>query len=282
MRSGFGVAAIGLLCLAVSSCAPSRITTVAPMKHSTGVSPSPIIEMPPRLAESGEGPAKPYRVASGTENPATDMRYDQIGLASWYGAAFHGKRTANGELFDKDHLTAAHPSLPLPSYVRLTNLENERSIIVRVNDRGPYSHSRLIDVSERVAEVLDFKRGGMAQLRVQYVDAAPLKTDDASFLMASYQGPENGAPKGVLASLKTRFSLPASISPTPPIVVAAAQSRRKALAASPSADVSAFADVAVPAGEGTSAGDAVTALTSSYDPDERIFMAFDSAETAGE
>ena len=133
----------------------------------------------PEAAAGGEteAEARPYRVARGSDNPGGDRHYDQIGRASWYGAAFHGKRTANGEVFDSAALSAAHPSLPLPSYVRVTNLENERSVIVRVNDRGPYSHSRMLDVSERAADLLGFKHGGMAQVRVQYVDAAPLGRD---------------------------------------------------------------------------------------------------------
>ena len=84
-------------------------------------------------------------------------------MASWYGDAFQGRRTANGEIYDKASLTAAHPTMPLPSYARVTNLVNGYSIIVRVNDRGPYRGGRVMDVSSRVADVLDFKGAGTAQ-----------------------------------------------------------------------------------------------------------------------
>jgi rare lipoprotein A len=116
--------------------------------------------------------------------------YDRVGMASWYGASFHGRRTANGEAFDRTALTAAHPSLPLPSYVRVTNLDNDRSVVVRVNDRGPYTHNRLIDVSEQTAELLGFRRDGMTKVRIQYVSQAPRQPSDEGMLLASYRGPQ--------------------------------------------------------------------------------------------
>ncbi len=90
-------------------------------------------------------------------------------MASWYGDAFHGRRTANGEVYDMRSLTAAHPTMPLPSYARVTNLSNGYSVIVRVNDRGPYHGGRVMDVSSRVADVLDFKSTGTAKIKVEYV-----------------------------------------------------------------------------------------------------------------
>ena len=90
---------------------------------------------------------KPYQILGSWYEPKDDPNYDRTGMASWYGAAFHGRMTANGEIFDSAAISAAHPTLPLPSYVRVTNLENDRSIVVRVNDRGPFRHKRLIDVS---------------------------------------------------------------------------------------------------------------------------------------
>lgn len=120
----------------------------------------------------------------------TGTGYDRVGMASWYGASFHGRRTANGEAFDRTALTAAHPSLPLPSYVRVTNLDNDRSVVVRVNDRGPYTHNRLIDVSEQTAELLGFRRDGMTKVRVQYVSQAPREPSDEGMLLASYRGPQ--------------------------------------------------------------------------------------------
>ena len=92
--------------------------------------------------------------------PAENPSYTAIGMASWYGAAFHGRRTANGEVYDMASLSAAHPTMPLPSYARVTNLGNGYSVIVRVNDRGPYHAGRVMDVSSRVADVLDMKAHG--------------------------------------------------------------------------------------------------------------------------
>jgi peptidoglycan lytic transglycosylase len=115
--------------------------------------------------------------------------YDKDGMASWYGLNFHGRRTANGETFSRSELTAAHLSLPLPSYVRVTNLANNRSIILRVNDRGPYVGRRLLDVSEQAAELLAFQRKGSTHVRVQYIGRAPKGVDDAAMLLASYRGP---------------------------------------------------------------------------------------------
>ena len=98
--------------------------------------------------------------------------YSAVGLASWYGAGFHGRRTADGETFDMNSLTAAHPTLPLPCRVRVTNLANRRSIVVRVNDRGPYVGHRLIDVSARTARVLGFYGRGLAKVKVDYIGRA--------------------------------------------------------------------------------------------------------------
>ena len=114
--------------------------------------------------------------------PKEDKNYSKVGLASWYGDAFHGRLTANGEIYDMTHLTAAHPTMPLPSYARVTNLENGSSVIVRVNDRGPYSHNRLIDLSKRAADILDYTRTGTAKVKVEYVGRAPLDGQDDQYL----------------------------------------------------------------------------------------------------
>lgn len=132
---------------------------------------------------------KPYKVAGRTYVPEHDPDYNKTGRASWYGDDFHGRLTANGEIFDMHDLTAAHPTLPLPSYARVTNLKNGRSVIVRINDRGPYAHNRIIDLSKRVAEVLDFKRDGIANVRVKYVGKARMDGQDRKYLEASYRGP---------------------------------------------------------------------------------------------
>jgi rare lipoprotein A (peptidoglycan hydrolase) len=109
-----------------------------------------------RVAVAATRPASPIRCAASGIIPKEDKRYAKVGLASWYGDAFHGRLTANGEVYDMTHLTAAHPTMPLPSYARVTNLKNGSSVIVRVNDRGPYHEGRIIDVSERAAQMLDY------------------------------------------------------------------------------------------------------------------------------
>ncbi|MDF2119709.1 septal ring lytic transglycosylase RlpA family protein [Roseiarcaceae bacterium H3SJ34-1] len=109
----------------------------------------------------------------------------QIGMASWYGDAFHGRKTANGEVYDMSSISAAHPTMPLPSYARVTNMRNGRSIVVRVNDRGPFHANRVMDVSKRVADALDFRRAGTGQVKVDYLGRAGLDGSDDNQLMAT-------------------------------------------------------------------------------------------------
>ena len=108
----------------------------------------------------------PYQIKDIWYYPAEDYEYTETGIASWYGPKFHGKKTANGEIFNQNDLTAAHRTLPLPSAVRVTNLENGRSLVLRINDRGPFARGRIIDVSRRGAQLLDFERNGTAKVRV--------------------------------------------------------------------------------------------------------------------
>lgn len=146
-----------------------------------------------------------YQVDGVWYQPREDPTYDRVGKASWYGELFHGRRTANGEIYDMDRLSAASPTLPMPVYVRVTNLENGRSIIVRVNDRGPYANDRIMDLSRRSAEMLGFRDKGTAQVRVQYLARAPLNGDDSyerRYLasqnwaqIASRGRPSNGGPR---------------------------------------------------------------------------------------
>jgi len=148
----------------------------------------------PRVVEDGQPVprgggqylvGRPYTVAGRTYYPRENDHYSAVGLASWYGDAFHGRRTANGEVYDMGSLSAAHPTMPLPSYARVTNLGNGYSMIVRVNDRGPYSSGRIIDVSSRVADMLDIKSTGTAKVKVDYVGPAPLEGSDDDALVAS-------------------------------------------------------------------------------------------------
>jgi len=155
-----------------------------------GVDASPRVAMGARLPRGGgtEKVGSPYTVRGRTYHPTTRPKKVETGLASWYGAAFHGRLTANGEVYDMNHLTAAHKTMPLPSYARVTNTENGRSLIVRVNDRGPFAHDRVIDLSKRAADLLDYTHGGTAKVKVEYAGRAPLHGQDDAFLLASVEG----------------------------------------------------------------------------------------------
>ena len=108
----------------------------------------------------------PYKIKGLWYYPKVDYNHDETGIASWYGPGFHGKKTANGEIYDQNDLTAAHRTLPMPSLVQVTNLENGRSLRVTINDRGPFAHGRIIDLSRRGAQLLGFHRKGTARVRV--------------------------------------------------------------------------------------------------------------------
>lgn len=127
-------------------------------------------QLPGMGASKSQGTFKvgnPYMVKGKRYTPKETYNFTQTGIASWYGRDFHGKRTANGEIYNMNELTAAHKTLQLPSLVRVTNLENGRSLIVRVNDRGPFSRGRIIDLSRRAAELLGFKNQGTAKVKLQ-------------------------------------------------------------------------------------------------------------------
>ncbi|MFY9655751.1 MAG: septal ring lytic transglycosylase RlpA family protein, partial [Methylocystis sp.] len=159
-----------------------------------GVRPSPRV-----IAEGEEVPeggghyqlGKPYQIAGKTYYPS-ERPYKATGLVSWYGSDFHGRLTANGEVFDRNAASAAHPTMPLPSYARLTNTENGYSMVVRVNDRGPYHGHRVMDVSQKVAEGLDFHRAGTARVKVEWLGRADINGGDKAMLLASLR--TDGAP----------------------------------------------------------------------------------------
>ncbi len=199
----------GALSVALVSCASSpspKVTLVKKAKPTeyfaetdVGVKASPrvvnlaVATLPgknfKRLPRGGgrDMVGKPYKIRGKWYTPREDQDYKATGTASWYGDAFHGRLTANGEIYDMNHLSAAHPTMPLPSYARVTNLKNGKSVIVRVNDRGPYAHNRLIDLSKRAAQLLDYTQSGTAQVQLEYVGRAPVDGADDEYLMASYR-----------------------------------------------------------------------------------------------
>jgi len=172
-------------------------TSMAPMfpESKWGVSASQRVASPSAPIPKGGGIYKvgdPYQVGGLWYDPREQPDYDRVGIASWYGTDFHARRTANGEVYDMNALTAAHPTLPMPSYAYVTNLSNGRTILVRINDRGPYVADRVIDLSQRSARELGLERGGTGRVRVKYAGRAPLDGND----VRERQFLANGSPVG--------------------------------------------------------------------------------------
>jgi rare lipoprotein A len=169
----------------------------------------------PKVIEDGEPVPKgggayrvgrPYNINGRTYVPAENPTYRADGVASWYGPDFHGRLTANGEVYDMHGISAAHPTLPMPSYARVTNLENGRSIVVRINDRGPYTRNRVIDLSIGTAKALRFYDRGLATVRVEYLGRAPLEGSDDRMLMATLrEGVPAPAPSRVMVASAKPF-----------------------------------------------------------------------------
>lgn len=190
-----------LLSLAtLAGCSSTSSPRYAGGVGSSGVDPRYGVRPSPRVVADGEEVpkgggnymvGKPYKIAGQTYYPS-ERPSAAIGTASWYGSDFHGRRTANGEVFDRESISAAHPTMPLPSYARVTNLKNMRSIMVRVNDRGPYHGGRVMDVSQRVAEALDFRSVGTARVKVEWIGKADLAGDDDARLLATLR--DDGQP----------------------------------------------------------------------------------------
>jgi rare lipoprotein A len=187
---------VSLMCAFAASCASTKEAPTQKKRRSKeyfseteyGVKASPRLYYGRNVPKGGgrDVTGKPYKVKGKWYVPKEDKKYDRKGLASWYGSAFHGRQTANGEIYDQYHLSAAHPTFPLPSYARVTNLENGDSVIVRVNDRGPYHPGRIIDLSNKAAEMLEVQHKGTVKVRVQYVGRARMDGKDMPFLMASF------------------------------------------------------------------------------------------------
>jgi rare lipoprotein A len=144
-------------CLAVGGCAETR-----------NAAPYPVTEADTQAGPSGTFKVgKPYQIQGVWYYPSEDYDFDETGIASWYGPDFHGKYTANGERFDQNEVSGAHRTLPMPCFIRVTNLDNGRSLVVRVNDRGPFAHGRILDLSRRAAQLLGMELTGTAKVRVQ-------------------------------------------------------------------------------------------------------------------
>ncbi len=170
------------LLLAVAAATLSGCSGGGAFDSNLGVSASPRVAEGRSIAKGGGiyKVGRSYRVAGRWYHPRENPNYDRIGTASWYGTAFHGRRTSNGEIYDMHAMTAGHPTLPMPSYAWVTNLQNGRTVLVRVNDRGPYAKDRLIDLSYRTAHTLGFSQRGLARVRVRYAGRAPLNGDDSA------------------------------------------------------------------------------------------------------
>lgn len=199
------LAAVSAVALLAANCSSNPQKFAAGPAPGNGVDPKYGVRASPRLYNEGDVipkgggrrfSGKPYVVAGRTYVPREDARgYVREGMASWYGAAFHGRQTANGEVFDRHAVVAAHPTLPLPSYARVTNTTNGRSMVVRVNDRGPYHADRVMDVSEEVAQALEFHRKGTTHVRVEYIGKASVAGSDDRKLMATLR--TDGRPAGL-------------------------------------------------------------------------------------
>jgi rare lipoprotein A len=185
-RAGLGhvgrivhISAVVLGCVALANCSASKV-------FSDKYSPRVVADGEP-VPKGGGGfkVGQPYTISGHTYYPSDNPSYRAEGIASWYGPDFHGRLTANGEIFDMHGISAAHPTMPIPSYARVTNLDNGRSIIVRVNDRGPYARNRIIDVSIGAANALRFYGDGLAHVRVEYIGRAPLEGSDDRVLLAT-------------------------------------------------------------------------------------------------
>lgn len=158
----------------------SRVSA-ANLDPNTGTSASPRVASEGDVIPKGGGSYKlgsPYQVSGRWYVPREEPNYDATGVASWYGSDFHGRKTANGEIFDMNALTAAHPTLPIPSYAYVTNLDNNRTVLVRINDRGPYAHDRIIDLSRQTARAIGSEGKGLVNVRVRHAGRAPLNGDD--------------------------------------------------------------------------------------------------------
>ena len=174
-RKPLFLASIALGLLALAGCSEVKLALHVVKKLSLETQETE--PLPPSAEGDGYKLGQPYEIEHVWYFPSYDSNYDRTGTASWYGHPFHGRATANGEHYDMNEVSAAHPTLPLPSRVRVTNLENGRQLVLRVNDRGPFIDGRLIDVSRRAAQLLGFHRKGLAEVRVEYLGLDHIQND---------------------------------------------------------------------------------------------------------
>lgn len=236
------------IALLLAGCAVPRPETSRPSPRPAPAGPAS--DTPVKIG-------RPYQVGGVWYYPADDPGYDEVGYASWYGPQFHGGRTANGEVFDMDRIGAAHKTLPLPSYVEVTALDTGRTILVRVNDRGPFVTSRIIDLSRRAAQLLGTERKGVARVRVRRV--YPSEADKLALRWGRPASERPYATGTELAMLNQRFAnrspgpaappRVAAVVPAAPAVVPVAPAVVPAVPATPAvATVPVVPAVAVPVG----------------------------------
>src|SRR6185295_6755164 len=207
--------ALALVAGGLAACSTSEpLRTLTSPLSSTSVFPTSTQRPPDDLTPVAKGGGgfkigRPYELNGRTYVPAEDPNYRSEGIASWYGPDFHGRPTANGEIFDMNCISGAHPTLPMPSYLRVTNLANGRSIIVRINDRGPYAKERVTDLSIGAARALGFYDQGLARVRIEYVGRAPLGGSDDRMLLATLRnGSPAPAPSLARVAAAAPFALP--------------------------------------------------------------------------
>jgi rare lipoprotein A len=176
-RATAALSALFLSAAILSACAETSLIFHSAKKLSREIEGEDQAKKPPppgQAVPAGYKLGDTYTVANVRYFPRFDPSYNETGIASWYGEPFHGRDTANGERYDMNELSAAHKTMPMPSTVRVTNLENGRTLMLRVNDRGPFVAGRIIDISRRGAQLLGFHRTGTAKVRVEFIEFAPL------------------------------------------------------------------------------------------------------------
>ena len=183
------VALAGALLLLLASCASGSGAGPGPVRLPVVTDPAPIVS----------GTMRPYQVRGRWHQPAEQPRYDETGMASWYGQQFNGRPTATGERFDMNALTAAHKTLPLPGLVEVTNLANGRRIVARLNDRGPFVDDRIIDLSRGSAEALGLLEAGVGRVRVRSLGPVPRLGGRTPLQYAAQEDPQPGPSRSATA-----------------------------------------------------------------------------------